>query len=345
MALPVGTAYAIPITVNKSYVGGVLTNFLYQVNLTPYWSTITQYINLGNKTNIAVYDPSTDTTVAKVVSHALFTANNGLIIYFNGSTSTTVNKQYIVCFGKSLNDAENWGGSFGMTNYTDYWGFNESGSTSAYADRGSYHGTVTSNASLGGTSIWEKCVTNNGSGTGAVSFTNEVIGAGDRTFDFLCKVTSLGPSSAGRLFHNGMCHCLTALTRKINFSRNNGVNTAASADLVYNFGEWIHISITSTSTGVSNIYVNGTLSGTANQNAGTPAIGTNNLLMMNRVGLDRAFDGSFEEFGLTNSILPTTYIATRAKQMLSPQTFWTINGGYPITASNTQLSMSMGIGF
>jgi len=53
--------------------------------------------------------------------------------------------------------------------------------------------------------------------------------------------------------------------------------TAASSSAIINYRNWQLIIITRTFTGITNIYINGILSGTANQSSGTPAVGTANI--------------------------------------------------------------------
>ena len=66
---------------------------------------------------------------------------------------------------------------------------------------------------------------------------------------------------------------------------------------------WYHWAVTRTAAGVVDFYRNGTLSGTANQNSGTPASATTNLFMGNRAAGDRAYDGKIEDLRVFDYVL------------------------------------------
>ena len=78
---------------------------------------------------------------------------------------------------------------------------------------------------------------------------------------------------SGRVFSNGKVMLYTNPSGYLTFSRDGTtlINSGAGSIVINN---WYHFVITSTSAGVTNIYINGVLSGTANQAAGTPASAT-----------------------------------------------------------------------
>jgi hypothetical protein len=84
---------------------------------------------------------------------------------------------------------------------------------------------------------------------------------------------------------------------------NAGTSTASGAgSVVYN--SWQHVLVTITSNGVVNFYINGVLSGTANQSSGTPVTGTSIVTIGNRSGAtDRTFDGYIANIQIYNTIL------------------------------------------
>jgi len=68
------------------------------------------------------------------------------------------------------------------------------------------------------------------------------------------------------------------------------------------------VSITITSTGIANFYIGDldnapTISGTANQDSGTPTAGTTNVIIGNRVAQDRTFDGTIPMIRVYEGIL------------------------------------------
>jgi len=52
-----------------------------------------------------------------------------------------------------------------------------------------------------------------------------------------------------------------------------------------------------------NFYVNGVLSGTPNQNSGTPEAGTTNLAIGNDTFANRSFDGTIDDVRIYNRVL------------------------------------------
>jgi hypothetical protein len=91
------------------------------------------------------------------------------------------------------------------------------------------------------------------------------------------------------------------------FSRNNGTTTINSLLLSWKESLNIFICVTSTSTGITNFYIGDknnppVLSGTANQNAGTPVAGTT-CYLGNRAGDDRTLNGWENDVRCEQSIL------------------------------------------
>ncbi|HEY4478915.1 MAG TPA: LamG-like jellyroll fold domain-containing protein, partial [Candidatus Paceibacterota bacterium] len=82
---------------------------------------------------------------------------------------------------------------------------------------------------------------------------------------------------------------------------------AASSAIVLN--RWTHVTVTRNSSGTANLYVNGILSGTANQNSGTPSGGSTNVFIGNSSLLtSRPFDGIIDDVRVYNRALSATEI-------------------------------------
>lgn len=96
---------------------------------------------------------------------------------------------------------------------------------------------------------------------------------------------------------------------KVRFTRNYYAAYLDSATGVAYLSKWKMIAVTSTSTGVSNIYFDGVLNGTANQAGGTPVAGTATLLIGNSTPTDRTFDGQLSNVRIIDGILSTQEIA------------------------------------
>ena len=106
------------------------------------------------------------------------------------------------------------------------------------------------------------------------------------------NATGWGEGGYGRILDNGNFELWIA-NSDVSI-RSDGL-TAAKASGSIVLGEDVTVTITRDSTGANtNIYINGALSGSANQDSGTPAIGSTSLSLGNRAAADRAFDGSID---------------------------------------------------
>lgn len=98
-------------------------------------------------------------------------------------------------------------------------------------------------------------------------------------------------------------------TDKILFSSNGGGIYIYSDNNSLSSNIWQHILVTRPSAGTNtNIYINGILGATANQNSGTPAAGTTNTFIGNRATLDRDFDGDMSDFKIWNRVLSASEV-------------------------------------
>jgi hypothetical protein len=117
-------------------------------------------------------------------------------------------------------------------------------------------------------------------------------------------------SAAGGV--NGFRYCLNSAAGTIEFKLNNGTARLSAASSVI-FGSWLHILVTITSGQLANHYVNGVLSGTANQDLvqTIATITTTNAMRIgNRTGAtDKTFDGGIRSVKMWNRVLTATEIA------------------------------------
>ncbi len=90
-----------------------------------------------------------------------------------------------------------------------------------------------------------------------------------------------------------------------------GTTQVSSANSSLFAGQWYHVVATITANGISNIYINGVLSGTANQASGTRVVGSTNIT------IGDTFDGYIYRLKGYNRILNTTEI----QQLFSSQRF------------------------
>ena len=137
----------------------------------------------------------------------------------------------------------------------------------------------------------------------------DFIGTSDYSFFGWFFIKSDGSSTVGRLIDNGKLLAFTHLgVLQVKSDGAAGPGQASSGGGL-RFGKIYHLGFTRTSVGTTNVFVNGVLSGTANQSSGTPAAGTTNVL----IGLDGGgsgfvFDGLIYRARGWNRILTTEEI-------------------------------------
>lgn len=120
---------------------------------------------------------------------------------------------------------------------------------------------------------------------------------GDVTFIAWYKAATLGSGSAGRIIDNGQMQIHSGGY----FTRNS--STFINFISAWKLGIWTQVVITSTSTGLTNTYINGVLVGSANQNAGSPVAGSNNILLGNNNSSNRCFNGKGSQIRIIKGIL------------------------------------------
>lgn len=134
---------------------------------------------------------------------------------------------------------------------------------------------------------------------------------GNKTFIGWFKARSYGEGGYGRFIDNGkVMFSVYTSSNRIGFSSDGYSTTALSAVNSVTFNnQYVFICATRTSTGITNIYINGVLSGTANQSSGTPATGTNNIILGNNNAGSYTFDGQISNVRIIDGILSTQEIA------------------------------------
>jgi hypothetical protein len=140
-----------------------------------------------------------------------------------------------------------------------------------------------------------------------VTFGTDPVGSGALTISAWIKLSGWGDGGLGRIFDNGKSNLLVknAALSFVSDASTNADSAAGSLSL----GVWLHVAVTRTAAGVTNLYVNGAASGTANQNSGTPAASTTTPMLGNRAALDRAFNGLIDDVRIYNSVLSPAQIA------------------------------------
>ena len=123
-----------------------------------------------------------------------------------------------------------------------------------------------------------------------VKVTGDMIGTGAVSIEALVYLNGWGGGDIGRILDNGTCRLYigNATQRKVNFVRSGASAATNLTELA--LGNWYHILMTCTLTGLTIIYVNGVSDRPAGLTYGAPAVGRDTYIG-NRAEADRGFDG------------------------------------------------------
>jgi hypothetical protein len=144
--------------------------------------------------------------------------------------------------------------------------------------------------------------------TKIISNTADKIGTGDITFFTVIKPKGWGGGTAGRIIENSKFRVTVASNGSI-VSSSDSSKTASSDASVIALNTTAVVIITRKSSGATTIYINGSMSGAEDQDAGTPAAGTPTTIMNNSFST-RGFDGDIAILGIAPSILTAGQIST-----------------------------------
>ena len=127
---------------------------------------------------------------------------------------------------------------------------------------------------------------------------------GDITIEVWVKAYSFGENNAGRITENGKLRFVVT-TANNNFRlESDGSTQVTSADNSVILNKWQHILVSRNSAGdATNFYINSLLSGSADQDSGTPENGADNLFIGDRVSGSTAFDGNIARVVIHDKIL------------------------------------------
>ncbi len=130
---------------------------------------------------------------------------------------------------------------------------------------------------------------------------------GNITIEAWIKPYSYGEGGiyvGGNIINNGkLVLWMREFTNTFTISSNYPTTSIHSGTISIN--KYLHLLITRTSSGVTNFYVDNSLSGSANQNSGTPESGANNLFIGNDSGASKSFDGCIAKVRIYDGILST----------------------------------------
>jgi len=142
---------------------------------------------------------------------------------------------------------------------------------------------------------------------------SDFVGTNPMSISLWMNARSLGEGSVGRLVTNqnttGFYFRILVTNSTLAFSSNGGNNNAVAGANAVVLDQWRHVSVTRDASGVANIYVNGVLSGTANQNSGTPNSGSTNVIIGNHNAGVATFDGTIDDVRVYNRVLSASEIS------------------------------------
>ena len=117
------------------------------------------------------------------------------------------------------------------------------------------------------------------------------------------KISSLGENNTGKLIDNGKFQIKTSSSGGVRLRiYSDGATQTRSGVLPLN--RWVYIAVTRDATGANtNTYFDGVLTGSANQNSGTPTAGTTNVIIGNNNAQTNTLDGKVQYLRIYNRIL------------------------------------------
>jgi hypothetical protein len=136
-----------------------------------------------------------------------------------------------------------------------------------------------------------------------ISFSSDFIGTGDRTFSAWIYARSEGSDAIPSIienrksifFYDGYVPAISYTSDNVTFAQ------SAVGAIAYN--RWHFVAVTRTSAGVANIYVDGVLSGSANQSSGTPTAGSTEVNIGSSAFVSRLWDGRIDDVRVYDRVL------------------------------------------
>ena len=169
-----------------------------------------------------------------------------------------------------------------------------------------HHGSITAGASAGFTEDgWGRpnmAYDFDGADT-KIDTGSEWIGTSAITASAWIYLDGYGENNLGRIFTNGSAMWrVNGANSYLQFTSNNGTQ-ANSANNSITTNVWIFVAVTRTAAGAANFYVNGILSGTANQASDAPGAGTTNVIIGSNSNQTATFDGRISNVKVWDRVL------------------------------------------
>lgn len=180
-----------------------------------------------------------------------------------------------------------------------HYTFDEGSGAAAGDSAGSNSATLSGGTSFGTGRIGTAANLNGTSG--AVVAPSDFIGTSAMSASLWIYPRGPGQITAS-IIDNGQTRLLYASNSRVSFC-SDGSTCPSSATGALPLNAWTHIVVTRDSAGTTNIYANGSLSGTANQNSGTPVAGTGPVKLGNSPNGAHTFDGLLDDVRIYSRVL------------------------------------------
>lgn len=354
MAIPAGTQYYVPVTVNYTKVGETAANLLYQIDLSTKLAADSVFKSkISTAANIAVYDPVLDSVRPRRV--VLDLSGNKLLIYWDGAASSLANKTFWVCVGSGISQTDSTS-AFTNSGVNCFWGMDTGSGSTIYDYADSAPATIQgSGMSLGATGLFGGGLSAANSGYANISTNLNSQLSNKNTLD-ISMVIKPNNFSASHTFFNIQASSSLRIwaytnTAVLGFSLCNGGTqttyvTLANAGITA--GNWYHIVFRFNGSGATDAeklkyFVNGaqkTVVFYESPPTTTPNLGTSVGTFGSSIS---PFDGVMDQFLVNNTQFSN--ISTRYNMLFAPNTFFTIGTGVvtsKIVIFNT-LSLNTGI--
>tara|TARA_R110000772_G_scaffold249530_2_gene363999 strand:+ start:110961 stop:112187 length:1227 start_codon:yes stop_codon:yes gene_type:complete len=144
---------------------------------------------------------------------------------------------------------------------------------------------------------------------------SDFIGVGDISMSCWININSFGEGSNGRIIDNARFLFVSRGANSSLLVQSDGSTSITSAANSIQANKWIYVAVTRMSSGIVNFYINGVLSGTPNQDSGTP-ISVANVNIGNTTGQDSTLDGKISDLRIYDEIkspefIKNLYVSTR----------------------------------
>jgi len=147
-----------------------------------------------------------------------------------------------------------------------------------------------------------------------VDLGTDMIGTGADSVSAWIYLDSYGEGNLGTIVANGELYFyLSTANAQIRFMSDGSVSIGSDLNSIL-LNRWYHVVVTRDATGANtNFYINGVLSGTPNQNSGTPTAGAFNVLIGDGVAPTEHFDGKIDEVAIYDKALTAQEIENHYK--------------------------------